>query len=194
MSKKKVKVLLVEDDLDFAYLIGKMISNDERLELIGHASNKQSAVELACELKPDIVVMDLNLSGVDLDGIEASKEIGILTGSKVILLTSLEQTDIIINASKKAFASGYIFKSHFETITDTLYNAAVSRTPQEEFIKELVLSDLSAAEKAVFIDMLNDEINLTASSSEKTVANQKTSIFKKLGIKNSNELIRIFMR
>ena len=191
---KKIKVLLVEDDLDFAYLIEKVICSDERLDLIGHATNKTSAVNLACGLKPDIVVMDLNLSGADLDGIEASKEIGILTGSKVLLLTSLEQTDVIINASKKAFASGYIFKSHYETITDTIYNTAVSRTPQEEFIKELVLSDLSSAERAVFTDMLNEEINLTISSAGKTIANQKTSIYKKLGVRGSDELIRIFMR
>jgi len=192
--KDKIKVLLVEDDVDFAYLIEKMIRKDERLEFVGHAKNKPFAVKMACDKKPDIIVMDLNLSGETLDGIETSKEIGILTGAKVLLLTSFEQTDIIINASKKAFAAGYIFKSQYHMVNDTIYNTAISCTPQEEFIKELILSDLSSAERAVFNDMVSGEIKLTGLSSEKTVANQKTSIFKKLEVKSSNELIRIFTR
>lgn len=187
---EKIKVLLAEDDLDFVFLIIKMIKQDAALDFIAHADNKASSVQLAQKLNPDIVLMDLNLSKSDLDGIEAAKEIRINTNAKVILLTSFEQPGIIINASKKAFASGYVFKSQCQTLTDTIRKTARSHTPQEQFIKELILQDLTPAERHIFGMLLGE--GAEAQSTAKTVANQKTSIFKKLGLKNTNELIHIF--
>ena len=145
---KKIKVLLVEDDLDFVFLIKKMIEKDERLEYTGHASTKKTGIEMAQTQKPDIVIMDLNLSGSELDGIETAKEIRLTTDAKVLLLTSFEQPEIVLNASKKAFASGYIFKSQCRTLTETVYKTATSATPQELFIKELILAELTSAERS----------------------------------------------
>ena len=106
-----IKTLLVEDDRDFAFLLQKMIEKDERLEFTGHAEDKITGIEMAVKLKPDIVIMDLNLSGNELDGIETAKNIRLKTDAKILLLTSYEKHDVVINASKKAFASGYIFKN-----------------------------------------------------------------------------------
>ena len=189
---KKVKVLLVEDDRDFVFLIQKMIEKDEKLEYVGHADRKELGVQMAQTLKPDIVVMDLNLSGSELDGIEAAKEIRLTTDAKVLLLTSYEQPDTMLNASKRTFASGYIFKSQCGALADTVYKTATSRTPQELFIKELVLSELTSAERGVFNDLI--EGTAVAASSLSTVANQKTSMFKKLGVRNTDEMVRIFRR
>lgn len=104
--------------------------------------------------------------------------------------TSFEQPEIIINASRNSFASGYIFKSQCQTLNDTIKNTVTSHTPQEEFIKELVLKDLTETERSVFYMMLGDDIILH--SADKTIANQKTSIFKKLGVKNINEVRHVF--
>ena len=189
---KAVKVTLVEDDLDFAYLIQKLITKDERMFFLEHAVNHAAGVEAAVRLRPDVVVMDLNLSGSELDGIAAAKEIRLATDAKVVLLTSYEQPEIIIDASKRAFASGYVFKSQCTVLTDTIYKTSVSNTPQEVFIKELLLNELSYAERSVLNELLSGEVEAAAQSSQKTKANQKTSIFKKLGLRNTNELIHIF--
>jgi DNA-binding NarL/FixJ family response regulator len=187
---KKVKVLLVEDDHDFVFLIQKLLEKDERLKYIGYAGNKNLGVHMAQIKKPDVVIMDLNLSGSKLDGIEAAKEIRLTTAAKILLLTSFEQTDIILNASKKTFASGYVFKSHCSALADTVYDVATSKTPQQTFIKELVLNDLTSAEQGVLTNLISGELNTQSSSS--TIANQKTSIFKKLGLKNTDDLITVF--
>jgi DNA-binding NarL/FixJ family response regulator len=190
---KRIKVLLVEDDNDFVYLIKKEIEKDDKLEYIGYASNKALGVAMARKHNPAVVVMDLNLSGSELDGIDAAKEIRLTTGAKILLLTSFEQPDIVIDAAKKAFASGYIFKSQCSTLlTDTIYKTAKSKTPQELFIKELLLGELTSAERGVLNDLIAGNINAAASSSLKTIANQKTSIFKKLGLKNTDELFAVF--
>jgi len=191
---KKVRVLLVEDDKDFAYLIQKLITQDSRLNLVGHASNKSLAIDMAKELKPDLVIMDLSLSFGEMDGIETAKEITLSTGTKVIFLTSFEQPNVIIKASKQAFASGYVFKSQCQEIAETVYRTATSHTPQEAFIRELLLNELSSAEKDILNYMLKGERETSIPSSKKTIANQKTSIFRKLGVKNTNELLMIFNR
>jgi len=186
--EEKIHVLLVEDDIDFAFLIKKLIKKDKRLEYVGHAQDKVIGMELAIELKPDIVLMDLNLSGSELDGIGAAKEIKLATAAKVLLLTSFEQPDIIISASKKAFASGYVYKSQCQALADTIYKTATSITPQELFIKELIINELTTAEQGVVKDMAEGVISVSSFS---TIANQKTSIFKKLGIKSTDELVKL---
>lgn len=186
---KKIKVLLIEDDLDFVFLIRKMIEQDNRLAFLGYADNKADGVNFAQKMLPDIVLADLNLSINDIDGADAAKEIRLTTDAKVLLLTSFEQPEIIINTSKKAFASGYIFKSQCQMLTDIIHKTMVSQTPQAHFIKELILQDLSPAERAVLFMLLNESNDLQ--SAIKTVANQKTNIFRKLGFKNTHELIHV---
>lgn len=186
----KISILFVEDDPDFQYLIRQLLENEEDLLLLGSAANKTDAVEMAQRLQPRIVLMDLNLSpGEHLGGVEAAKEIRLVSEAKVILLTGVEDPMVSVEASKRAFASGYIFKSQFELIPETIRKTAQGHTPQEDFIKALILSGLSAAERTVLDIILGKDIKLM--SSEKTIANQKTKILKKLGVKHSNELPRL---
>jgi DNA-binding NarL/FixJ family response regulator len=186
----KIRVLFVEDDPDFVFLIRGLLESEPDFEVLGYADNRNDAVLLAQSLNPDIVLMDLNLSGTELDGIEAARQIRISTDAKVILLTAFEQPDISVEASKKSFASGYIFKSQYELIPETIRKTARGHTSQEDFIKALILSELSTAEKSVFQMILGKNVEI--SSSDKTIANQKTQIFKKLGIKHTHELRHIF--
>ena len=194
MSKtsSRVSVVLVDDDPDFVSLFKKLLSSDARLEMVGYASDKSSGVEMACTLTPDIVVMDLNLSGVALDGIDAAKEIRRATGVKILLLTAYEEHETIIRASKVAFASGYIFKSHFTMIADVIHATATSNSPLQEIIRELVLSELTVAERGVFEDIMKGVSVGMQYQSPSTIANQKTSIFKKLGLRSTKELITVF--
>ncbi|MCL2046489.1 MAG: response regulator [Oscillospiraceae bacterium] len=188
----RVRVFLVEDDGDFAFLLGKMLEKDSRLEYLGYAAGRADGVSMVVTLKPDIILMDLSLTDNELDGIEAAREMRIKTQAKVLLITSFEQHNIMVTASKRAFASGYVFKSNYQNLADTIYATAISTTPQEGFIRELILSDLSFAERSVLLDIINGDSTVHAASSLKTIANQKTSIFKKLGLKNTNELVSVF--
>jgi len=186
----KIKILIVEDDPDFNFLLRSLLEQEEDFMLSGCAEAKDEAVKLAQEVQPQIVLMDLNLSPSDpLSGVEAAREIQLVSFAKVILLTSIEDPEISIEASKKAFASGYIFKRQFELISETIRKTAYGHTPQEDFIRALILSDLSYAERTVLDMMLGKDIKLL--SSEKTIANQKTKIFKKLGVKHTSELLRL---
>lgn len=186
----KIQILIVEDDVDFSFLIKSMILKEPQMDVAGCAFNRQEAVEMACSLQPDIVLMDLNLSSTQLDGIEASREIRILTNSKIIILTAFENSRITIDACKNAYACAYVFKSQFSILADTIRKAAYGVSPQEQIINALILSDLSDAEHSVFQMMLGEEIKLK--STPKTIYNQKAALLKKLHLKSQSELVHIF--
>ena len=188
----KVRVLLIDSNEDFAALFMKMIAPDGRLDYLGHASDREAGVAASIRLDPDIVVMDVNLSGGNLDGIEAAKEIRVRTGIKILLLTDCERQDIIVSACKRTFASGYVLKSQAKTIADIIFDTATSDTPQKELIKALSLCILSDAERGVFDDIVKGAGGESYYPSPSTRANQKTSIFRKLGLKNTKELLKVF--
>ena len=185
-----IHILIVEDDADFSFLIKNMIDKDEQMEAVGCAFNRQDAVEMACRLQPDIVLMDLNLSSVHLDGIEASREIRLLTDAKVIILTAFEDPQITIEACKNSFACAYVFKNQFSILPDTIRKAASGPTPQEYMINSLILSDLSVAERSVFLMMMGEDVKLR--STAKTIYNQTAGLLKKLNLRSEGELRHLF--
>lgn len=186
-----IHIMIVENDNDFAYLIKTAIEAQPDMEMVGCCSAKDQAIVMAIQSNPDIVLMDLNLSSANMDGIDAAKEIHLLTKAKVIILTAFESPKIVIEASKKSFASGYIFKSQFEFLVETIRATVHGHTPQEEMIFSLILNDLTAAEQAVLKNLLGHDRQLL--SSQKTIANQKTVILRKLGLKSQKDLEKTFL-
>ena len=187
--EKTIKVILIENDIDFVFLLSQLINTDTSLSFLGYATGKTDGIRLACEVNPDIVLMDLNLSSNELDGIEASIEIRRLTNAKVIILTSFEDFETVIHACIHSFASGYLFKTQSEAILPYIKQTANGHTPHEYMIRSLILGQLTTAERTILEKILGNPIDIY--SSNKTIANQKTNIFKKLGLKNQKEVMHI---
>ena len=189
-AQKEIRVLVVEDDDDFARLILHTLQQSDDLCCVGIAKGRQQAVQMAKQQLPDVVLMDLNLSSSYMDGIDAAREIRTAIHTKIVILTVFENPEIILEASKRSFASGYLFKSQFSLLAGTLRSTVRGHTPQEWMIRSLILSDLSYAERTVFDMMMGKKIELF--SSPKTIANQKTTILKKLGLHSQWELNMVF--
>ncbi|WMJ85869.1 response regulator [Anaerocolumna sp. MB42-C2] len=187
--EKNIKVILIENDLDFVFLLQQLLHKDSTFSCLGYATNKTDGIRLACEVQPDIVLMDLNLSSNELAGIETSMEIRRQTNAKVIILTSFEDYDTVIHACIHSFASGYLFKTQFDTILPYIKQTAAGHTPHEYLIRSLILSQLTSAERTILERILGNPIDIY--SSNKTIANQKTNIFRKLGLKSQKEVIHI---
>lgn len=79
------KVLIVEDDLIIAMVIENMVK-DLGHEVIGKTSTGEEAVDMALDLKPDIILMDIRLKG-EMDGIEAVSKIREKMNIPVIYIT-----------------------------------------------------------------------------------------------------------
>ncbi len=189
-ASKKIQIFTVEDDLDFAYLIQTTLNRENDMEVIGHAVSEADALCRLESCRPDIILMDLNLSSSPSDGIHAARLIRLRTDAKLIILTAYEDSATIVNACKHTFASGYVFKSQFDLLVESVRKTAAGSTPQLHLIYSLIVSDLSAAEQSVLQMLLGKNVFLHSSS--KTIANQRSSILKKMGLRHQEDLIHIF--
>ena len=72
-EKETIKVLIVDDIAETRDNIRRSLEFDKTIEVIGTASNGKEAITLAIELKPDVVIMDINMP--DMDGITATETI-----------------------------------------------------------------------------------------------------------------------
>ncbi len=103
---ERTRVIIADDESVIRADLREMLTNLGYL-VVGEVGDGQSAVNLARELKPDVVIMDIKMP--DLDGIEAAK---ILTQEKVapvLLLTAYSQRDLVDRA-KEAGVVGYLVK------------------------------------------------------------------------------------
>jgi len=71
---EKTKIIIVEDEALFRELLRRTLSSESGLEVVGEAEDGETAMHLAEELCPDVVLMDIELAG-DIDGIEAALQI-----------------------------------------------------------------------------------------------------------------------
>ena len=168
---ENIRVFIVEDDKDFIFLIKKMLEKQPEIEVIGSCSKKEEAVQMACALRPQIVIMDLNLGVSEADGIRISREIRLLTDAKVLILTSLDSPDIVLRAAKEAFASGYIFKNQPNLLVENILALARGYTAQEYLIASMALSEEDNTPATAQKD--TESVN-TAPQQEKLLAEAKT--------------------
>ena len=98
MEAALIKVLLVEDDEDFAFLMKKLLSRQPDIQIVGYCGDEDTVMEMVRREIPDVVLMDLNLGNSSADGIRLSRQIRIETDAKVLILTALNTPDIIMRS------------------------------------------------------------------------------------------------
>jgi DNA-binding NarL/FixJ family response regulator len=105
---RAIRVLLADDHRLFAESLMTVLSQDERVDVVGIADNGQEAVDLALQLEPDVILMDLKMPL--LNGLEATRRIresGLPT--QILLLTGTE-SDIAADDATEAGANAFLRK------------------------------------------------------------------------------------
>lgn len=103
-----IRVVVADDHPVVRTGVVMMLGADPAIEVVGEAANGAEAIALATQLEPDLVVMDLQMPGVD--GVEATRTIRQeLPGVRVLILTTYD-TDRAIVSAVEAGASGYLLK------------------------------------------------------------------------------------
>lgn len=103
-----IRVVLADDQQLIRTALRMVIADIEDVEVVGEAADGEEAVTRAEELRPDVVVMDIRMPGVD--GIEATRRITTGAGeSRVVVLTTFDDDDYVYGALR-AGASGFLVK------------------------------------------------------------------------------------
>lgn len=132
------RTVIIADDESLIRMDLKEMLSSQGYKVVGEVSNGLAAVNLARELRPDLVVMDIKMP--ELDGIQAARMLTEEKIAPVLLLTAYSQRELV-EAAKEAGVIGYLVKPFREADLGPAIEVALSRFEEFEAIESQV-SDL----------------------------------------------------
>ena len=108
---QSVRVLIVDDQEPFRAAARRVVSLADGFQVIGEAHTGEQGVRLVDELKPDLVLMDINMPGID--GLEATKRIVSAHPVVSVLVLSTHEGDEYESLARAAGAAGFVSKRAF---------------------------------------------------------------------------------
>jgi DNA-binding NarL/FixJ family response regulator len=106
-----VRVLIVDDQEPFRLAARMVVELTEGFDLVGEAETGAESVAMAADLKPDLVLMDVNLPGIN--GLDATRQILAASDTIVVLLLSTYEEAEYAPRAAECGAAAYIPKSSF---------------------------------------------------------------------------------
>src|SRR5258708_2182149 len=199
-----IRILLVDDHAIVHRAMAAMISTFPDLELVGHAKNGQEAIDLCSEVKPDVVVMDVIMPG--MNGIEATRIVHERFPQIKVLALSSFQDAATVREMLRAGASGFIVKESLNndvaSIIRTVYEGKAIFS--QEVAQTLLQSDaprptmdygLTPREREILQLLVegnnNGEIASLLTISISSAKFHVRSIFAKLGVTNRVEAVAL---
>jgi DNA-binding NarL/FixJ family response regulator len=210
-----VKVWIVEDDKDWLRGLRSYLSRQPGIEVTFTAENPNDVSQVLLEetrlADVDVVLMDIMLDGVPA-GIMLAEEVSAATGARVIMLTSMEEKELIFR-SFQAGAIDYQIKSQFEGLPEVIKAAArressispaAANKLREEFrrLKKMerefatkTMQDLITPSELELLKLIDKGYSQSEMASHlvvsiRTIKNHINHILKKLGSKGSKDAAR----
>lgn len=208
MTSQKIRVLIVDDHEIFRHGLHLLLDTQPDIEVVGEAENGPVAVKLVQELRPDVVLLDVNMPG--MNGIEASRAITRLGLPVRIVGLSIHENQEYLYSMLAAGASGYILKgaraAELAGAIRAVHEGGVYLTPlmAGEMVGQYLRDHtegapakddgLTAREqevcRCIARGMTNQEIADALSLSVYTIQTHRAHIMRKLGLENRHQLIK----
>ena len=127
-SAVKIRVLIAEDNVAYRYALLRILKEYPNLEVVGEATNGEDAISQAEELRPTIVLMDINMP--KLDGIVATRHIKTHYKEITVIGLSVRADPYYVDAMRNAGAAELLAKENAtEDLYDAIQRAVASRKP-----------------------------------------------------------------
>lgn len=107
-KKAEITILLVDDIAETRESVKKLLSFEPDMKVVGSAGTGREGVKLAKELRPDIIIMDINMP--DMDGLEATSIIGKEVPSTAVIIMSVQNDTDYVRKAMRAGASDFLTK------------------------------------------------------------------------------------
>ena len=207
-----IRILLADDHKITREGLVSLISKQQDMEVVGEAENGREAVGLAKDLRPDVVIMDVSMPG--LNGIEATKQILSEDENVKVIALSMHSDNLFVSEMLKSGASGYMLKDcAFEELDrairevvggNTYLSPTISWVVIEDYLRKLNKTD--AGESGILSDREREVLQLLAEGqsmkqiglklfiSAKTVETHRRQIMNKLDMYTVAELTKYAIR
>ncbi|HWQ53104.1 MAG TPA: response regulator transcription factor [Bryobacteraceae bacterium] len=210
---KKCRILLADDHGVVRKGLRFLLESEPGLEVVGEAADGRQAVDLAAELKPDIIVMDIAMPR--LNGIEATRQIVRDHPETAIIMLSMHSDEEYLVRTLSAGAKGYLLKDsaegdlvraiHSVSAGQPYFSPAIAKTLLDDYLRHLQqrgLTDsydlLTDREKEVLqllaVGKTNKDIATILDLSPYTVETHRTHIMQKLDLHNTAEIVLYAVR
>lgn len=206
-----IKVLLADDHQIIRDGLRSLLTNEPDIEVVGEANDGRAAVEMTQRLKPDIVVMDITMPG--LNGIEATRQVRAISSDIKVLALSMHADKRFVAGVLHAGASGYVLKNcAFKELIQAIHTVAVNQTYLSPTIADIVVesyvrhSPLPASPLSVLTPREREVLQLIAEGltlkkiaatlcvSPKTIETHREQIMRKLNASSVAELTKYAVR
>ena len=210
---RRLRVLLADDHNLIRAGLRLVISQEPDFQVVGEAENGRRAVEMARELKPDVVVMDIGMP--DLNGIEACRQmVSEVPESRVVMLSMHSDEGYVLRALK-AGAKAYLLKDSAETDLarairaaaggKSFFSPAVAKLLLDDYIRKLERTgaedsyELLTPREREILQLVAEgksskDIANLLNLSVYTVETHRANILQKLNLKSVAELILYAVR
>jgi len=132
------RILIADDHTIMRQGLRSLVEEADDMEVVDEASNGRDAVDLCCELKPDMVIMDVGME--DLNGIEATRKIMEECPSTKVVGLSVHSDRQYVGGMLEAGATGYLLKDcAFEELEDAIRTVLAGRTYLSPSIADIVV-------------------------------------------------------
>jgi DNA-binding NarL/FixJ family response regulator len=207
-----IKVLLVEDHALVRAGLRALLEKSTDIFVSGEASNGQEGVDMAQQLNPDVIVMDIMMPR--MNGIQAAEHIRSLKLRSRVCLLSMHSDQGLVRQALQSGIKGYVLKS---SVSEELLHAIRAIARGETYLNTEIssiaveqamhphphhslnpLDDLSPREKEV-LQLITEEntgaeIAKMLSISEKTVEKHRANLMEKLNVHNIAGLVRLAIK
>lgn len=204
MERATIRVVVADDHKVVRAGIRELLSDEPDIQVVGEARDGREAVELALAVRPDVVVMDINMP--ELSGVEATRQIRAAAPEVRVLALTAYQDDPYIYGLLDVGASGYILKTaEGQEIVRAVRATAAGQAaidpavaprliarltrpaPQADALTERELAVLRLAARG----QTNKQIGATLQISDRTVQNHLANIYAKLGVASRTEAVTV---
>jgi DNA-binding NarL/FixJ family response regulator len=201
-----IRVLLVDDHVLVRDGLAALLDGIGGFEVVGEAGTGEEALKQAQLLRPDVVLMDVRLP--DVDGVEATSRIRTALPDTAVLMLTMYDDDATVFAAMRAGAQGYLLKdADPEDVAGGIRAVASGQAIFGPGVAQRMLTFLSSTQPAVdypfpqltererlILERLaagrrTAEIATELFLARKTVSNQLTSVFAKLGVADRAEAV-----
>jgi len=200
----KTRVMIVDDHRVFRESLHQSLTA-QGFEIVGEAKNGQEAIDLAAAVRPEVVLMDITMPGID--GIEATRKLKERVPATFIIILTMHADQKILSDAIKAGANGYLVKDcSIDEISSAIESVVTGETALSPHLAATVLAEVRKFEGQKKSDRVitkreEEVLQLIADGrstpevaedlfiSQKTVKNHLASIYQKLDARDRTQAV-----